>query len=340
MATIHSDVTDNTALSIDDATSAFLESWKDPEEVSKDKKGAKPEDDETVIEGDIEENDEDLELDGSEEDPDDDTKDTGQEDPPKKAAKVADDDAEVTYSENGVEHKVSVKELKRLAGQEAALTRKSQEAADARKEINETRAAQVTALNTLVQRAEAAYKPYADIDYLVASKNMSTEDFSALREAAKEAHDNLQFLTQELGGVLHKQAEDEQKSFIARSQETIRILSDPETGIKGWGQPLYQEICEYAVKSGMSQAVVNKITDPTALRVLHKAMAYDKIKAVATTKKATSVKKALNSSGNSRTSETAKQSGSEKSAMATLKATGTRESAANAFLSRWAVEED
>jgi hypothetical protein len=342
MSTIREDVsedTTNSAMSVDDAADAFLKGWTDPEEVSKDTKGAKSEDVETDVEDDELENTEDQEAEETDEDPDADA-DEDESTTKAKAAKAADDDAEVTYSVDGVEHKVSVKELKRLAGQEAALTRKSQEVAAEKKSVTETRNMQLTALNTLVQRAEAEYAPYADIDYLVASKEMSTEDFAAVRSAAKAAWDNLNFLTQELGGVTQQAEHDAEQDFIARSQETIKVLSDPVTGIKGWGQQMYNDIREYAIKGGMNEGVVNRITDPVALKMIHKAMAYDNIKKVATKKVAQAPKTVLSSSGNSQTSATAKQSSSTKSAMAQLRAKGDRESAANAFLSRWATEAD
>ena len=90
----------------------------------------------------------------------------------------------------------------------------------------------------------------------------------------------------------------------------------------------------------MSPVVVNRITDPAALKALHKAMAYDKIKAVATTKKATAPKKVLSSTANSQHSVTTKSGPSVKTAMATLRSKGDRESAANAFLANWASGDD
>lgn len=330
---------DTTDMSLDEASDAFLKSWKDPEEVSEDDEGATPEDAETGVE-DEDEDTNDLEAEETDEDPDADAEDDEEAPAKTKAAKAAEDDAEVTYTVDGVEHKASVKDLKRLAGQEAALTRKSQEVAAERKTISDTRVMQVNALNTLVQRAEAEYAPYADIDYLVASKEMSTEDFTAVRAAAKAAYDNLSFLTQELGGVNQQIEQDAQADFVARSQEAIKVLSDPVTGIKDWSQKVYNDIRGYAIKGGMAPEVVNRITDPVALKMLHKAMAYDNIKKVATTKTVKAAKKVLSSSGNSNTSTTAKQSISSKSAMATLRARGDRESAANAFMAGWSSEAD
>jgi hypothetical protein len=321
---------------VDDATSAFLKRWEDPEKVSKDDKGAKVEDDETIVdETDDKEETEETQDQEDSEDPneDSDTEDTEE----KPAAKVAEDDAEVSYTVDGVEHKASVKELKRLAGQEASLTRKSQEVAAKTKEVEDVRSLHIAALNTLVQRAEDAYKPYAEIDWLVASKEMTPEDFAAVRAEAQNSYANYKFLTEELGGQMQAVADESTKSFQVKSTECIATLTDPTTGIEGWGEPMYNEVRDYAVKSGLKVAVFNQITDASAIKLIHKAMSFDNIKAVATTKKATSAKKVMKSSGNS---TTAKNTPSEKSAMAKLKASGKSEDAANVFLSRWESEAD
>jgi hypothetical protein len=331
MDTIREDVNDTTELDTDSATNAFLDRWKDAKEPSKDDEGAEVEGDETVTdETDTTDDEAEDQNEENTEDPDEGSEDG--EDKPTKAAKVAEDDAEITYTVDGVEHKASVKELKRLAGQEASLTRKSQEVAAKTKEVEDTRILHVTALNTLVDRAEEAYKPYAEIDWLVASKEMSAEDFAAVRAEATEKYNNYKFLTEELGGAMQKVAEDQETTWKAQADACIAVLSDPTTGIEGWGKPMYDEVREYAVKGGMNVNIVNKLTDPAAFKFLAKAMAFDKIKTVATVKKATSAKKVLKSSGNT---TSAKQTPSEKSALAKLKNSGSRDDAANAFLSRW-----
>lgn len=336
MSTIREDVNDESGeLDVDSAASAFLERWKDPEKASEDDKGAKVEDDETVVdETDTTDDEAEDQNQDDSEDPDEDTKDGDDGKVETKAAKVAEDDSEVTFTVDGVEHKASVKDLKRLAGQEASLTRKSQEVATKTKQVEETRALHVTALNTLVDRAEERYKPFAGIDWLQASKDMSSEDFAAVRTEATSAYNDYAFLTEELGGAMQKVADSQEATFKESADACIATLSDPEKGIPGWGKPMYDAIRTYAVNGGMDATIVNRLTDPVAFKMLHKAMTFDKIKDVATTKKTTSAKKVLRSSGNS---TTAKQSNnpSEKSAMAKLKTSGSRDDAANAFLSRW-----
>ena len=53
------------------------------------------------------------------------------------------------------------------------------------------------ALDTLIKRAHDRAKPYADIDWLVVSKTLSPEDLKQLREDAKEAFADFNYLTQE-----------------------------------------------------------------------------------------------------------------------------------------------
>lgn len=341
MNTIREDVstTDTGLHSVDDATNAFLDRWKDPEEASDGDKGAKTKATEET-EAEVDEEPVDEQDEEATEDPNDDTEEADEDEGKDegKPKKVAEDDAEVTFTVDGVEHKASVKELKRLAGQEAALTRKSQDVAAKSKELEDIKVTHITALNTLVQRAQEKWAPFAEIDMLVAAKEMSSEDFAAVRAEAAAAYNDLQFLTQELGASVQEAQKAAQEDFGRRAQECIKELSDPEKGIKGWNQDLYNQIRNYAVGIGMNAEVVNTLTDPAAFRVLHKAMAYDNIKKVATVKKATTPKKVLKSDKASE--RTLKNTPNAKSAMAQLKTSGSRDAAANAFLSRWVKDDE
>lgn len=338
MNTIPMDVNNSSGLSRSEAASAFLESWKDPKEVSKDDEGAKPEHDETVEEGETQEDADTQSTEETNEDPnasedsDGDTESTESKTP----KKAANDDDEITYSVDGEERKVSVKDLKRLAGQEASLTRKSQEVAAERKVVDDTKNLHFNALNTLVQRAEARYKPFADMDMLVASKELSSEDLFAVRSEANAAYQDLAYLTQELGQYTEKARTEQQQNTAQAAAECIKVLSDEKTGIPGWSEKLYDDLRSYAKTSGMSANVVDNITDPMALKIIHKAMAYDKIKQVATTKKVGSAKNTIKSTTNVSTVKSSTD-GSVKTAMAKLRATGSRQNAADAFMAKWVV---
>lgn len=333
MSTILSDVTP-TELNRDDAAAAFLERWKDPTEVSKDVKGAKEDDDETIVDP-----PEDQETDDTQdpEDPKDPDESVDPEDTPEpKARKVAEDDAEISYTVDGVEHKASVKELKRLAGQEAALTRKSQEVAEKTKRTDELGTHHFNALAVLQQRAEDEYKPYANIDMLVASRDMDPEEFAAVRAEQARTYENYKFFSNELEGLVQHNSQQAQERFQTEATEAIKVLSDPVKGIPGYNEAMYNEICDFAKAQGMSPQRVYGITDPIAIKLLHMAMAQSKVQKVSTVKKAGSAKQPLKSSG---INPSEKAAPSVKSAMAKLKNSGNREDAANLFMTRWKVED-
>ena len=124
------------ALDIDDAAEAILGRWEDGESLSEvEDKDATSEDlEETEVEEDeLEDEDDDTDIEEDLEDPDeaedtdedeDDTEEDEEEDDEPLAAS---DDQIVDIAVNGETKKVSVKDLKRLYGQEASLTKKSQD---------------------------------------------------------------------------------------------------------------------------------------------------------------------------------------------------------------------
>lgn len=335
MTTIQQDV-DTQALDFD-ASNAFLEKWKDAEEPSGQSEGAEETEDapESVEESEItnenEETEEDIEE--LEEDLQDD-----QDEDETEALDVgyATDEAKVKVTVDGQELEASVKDLKRLYGQEASLTRKSQELASHRKQVEEKSTQYEAALETLQKRAEERYKPYAEIDFLVAAKTLEADELAALRETASKAYEDYKFLTEELQSVKERKEAEEQKVYAEKAQETIKVLSDPEQGIPNWGPDLYNDIRQFATSSGMEVDQFNRITEPSLLKMLWKAMRYDKAKKVSTKKINRAPKKVLKSTA---PSEARSKSPKGATAVAKLRQTGERDDAVSAFLARWAEED-
>lgn len=325
-------------LSVEDAAEAFLKRWEDPEKASEGDKGAnQPQGEETSTAEDVEDEEteevEQDEDDQSDETEDQDTEDETEEDTKEADAKMVDDDVLVKVVVDGEEKTVSVKELKRLYGQEASLTRKSQEIAEKRRAAEEEGAKYVTGLQTLLQRAYSRYEPYSKIDFLVASKELSTEEFSALRQEAQKAYEDVQFLQSELDGVL--QTTTQQQATLRReaAAEAVRVLSDPQTGIPNWSPEVYDEIRMYAIGAGLPADQVNNYVDPTVIKILHKAMMHDRTKAVATEKKAKAPQKVLKPSNgvNPKAMKDAKQ----KAANISKLRRGDSDDIASVILSRW-----
>ena len=202
------------------------------------------------------------------------------------------DAAVVKVKVDGEEREFTLGSLKRLAGQEATLTRKSQEVAQARNVLNETAAVHVAALDKLLERARKAYEPYSKIDFLVASKdpNISGEELAAVREQANERYETVRFLEEELGSFAQQMKQRERQELQTQAAEAIKVLTDPEKGIKGWNDQLYMDLRSYAVKEGIPQDVFDRTVDPGAIKILHKAMLYDRGKTRVQTEKSATKK--------------------------------------------------
>ena len=84
-------------------------------------------------------------------------------------------------------------DLKRLYGQEASLTQKSQQLSAQRKQAEDAIQRSDALFQAMLQRAEERFKPYSDVDMLLASKTMSAEDFATLRKEAQSAQEDVNF---------------------------------------------------------------------------------------------------------------------------------------------------
>lgn len=184
------------------------------------------------------------------------------------------DDTEVEIKVGDETKKATIKELKRLYGQEASLTQKSQKLAEQVK-IAETRHAQATtALSALLTKAMDRAKPYRELDMLVLSQRMETEAFEQLRADAAAAEADVKFLQQELGTYMQAEQQRTQAAYREAAAACIKALEDPQTGIKGWGKDMHSELSGWAESLGATN--VRGITDPVAWRLLSMAHEWHK----------------------------------------------------------------
>lgn len=287
------------SLDLDDAAEAILDRWSDGETLSDEEdQEAPPEDvDETPDDDgdfeedeDVSEDDDDTEADPDEDEDTDQEDDEGDEEDTEEAkeeeAEGITDETLIELMIDGEAKQASVKDLKRLYGQEASLTRKSQEVATKRKEAEEALVNADNTYRTLMERAEARFKPYSELDMLVASRNLSNEDFTQLRQDARAAEDDLKFLREEANSFYQTANSNAQVQLQEQAKECSRVL---ETEIEGWGNDLYNDIRSYAVKQGLPADQVDKYVDPGVIKILNKARMYDELKATAGTKKAKAV---------------------------------------------------
>jgi hypothetical protein len=307
-------------MSDDDAVAALTQRWT--EEEDEDKTQSETED--TV---DDEEDESSDEEDGDSDDGEAD-EDEGDDEAP--ATREATDDDEVKVRVGDEDHVVKVKDLKRLFGQEAALTKKSQALAAERKAAIETAQVNAHALERLFSKSAEKLQKYQGIDWAMAAKELDQESYTALREEAQSAFNEHQFFVQEVQGFQSKQQEMIQQTLRAQAKVANEILSD---AIPEWGDRLYGEVRGYAIGLGMDADVVNNLTDPAAIQIIHKAMLYDQAhKTVAekvTKAKAKTPKKVLKAGSRMAPSK-------KKVAMQKFQSTGSDDDAVAALLERWA----
>jgi hypothetical protein len=209
--------------------------------------------------------------------------------------KFADDDVYVKVTEGDAVHEVPLKNLTRLYGQEAALTRKSQEVAELRKTAEAAQEKNLTALQVLIERAKEKADPFKKIDWMavVADPNISVEEKSALRAEAQKAYEEESFLTQSLDGMMEEISKENATKRIEEAKACVVALTTPGTKdkpnslhIEGWNDKVYADVRSFGVKMGAPTEYVNSLTDPVSLKVLHMAMQFAKgSQRVVTTKK-------------------------------------------------------
>lgn len=300
---------------------------------------------------DQDEPDEDAEDDDAAEGDDDASEETPEDDEDAESDEGDDNDDEAPTIEIKDEHKVKVMvdgeerefslgQLKRLAGQEAALTRKSQEVSNTRKALDAQNAALVLRSTKALERAKAKYEPLSKIDLLAASKdpNVSQEELIAARNAIQAAHEEVRFFEQDLGETLKEVQTAQREALIAEAKEAIKELADPEKGIEGWNEALYGEIRTFAQDQGLPVEVVNNLVNPAAIRLINMARLYAKGKTTvqsAKSDKKKAPKRIVKGTASAETSKNATKSQKTAQTMKRLQKSGSTDDAADAFMARW-----
>lgn len=256
------------------------------------------------------------------------------EEPP--AKRVAGEDDEVLVKVDGEEKRVSVKELQRLYGQEASLTRKSQEVATQRKAAEEQGLVAMAVLEKMYQKAAEKAKPYEGIDLFKASRELEPEEFDAIRAEMNRAVEEKKFFEQELNGFLGKLRE-QQEAYI-RQQAGLAIQALKQN-IPNWNDNLYDEVRTYAVSQGMHPDIVNRVVDPVAITMMHKARLYDLAKAKASSKTQAVAKSAAPKTAKpSAAPVTGTVKATEKKSLERFAKTGDIEDAVAVMMARWSKD--
>lgn len=256
-----------------------------------------------------------------------------------------DAEAEVTIKvkHDGKEVEVPASQLARLYGQEASLTKKSMEVAEQRKTYDTKLQEQVATTAAILDRAKARWEPYSKLDFNLLATQVTPEEYTALRQSAQSAWDDVSFLENNAQAFVKQIADQKAADHKTQAKEAIKTLAGPEDkgGIEGWSEKLYDDIRAHAISQGMPEEFVNGTVDPSHIRMMHNAMLYargrDKAKSkVTVTKVNKTPKKIVKTTTNSKVDRSEGKSGDATKAMSKLRKSGSTDDAAEAFLARWA----
>lgn len=236
-----------------------------------------------------EETEDDDDSDDQDEDEDEESEDEGEEPEPAKPAEVSDDTV-LSIVVDGEAQEFTVGSLKRLAGQEASLTRKSQEA-----DLVGQRAAVTLqgALETVVEDL----RPYEGVDWVLEGQRMDPDEFAWHREQFTRLSDRYNTIIGNAQALEQTVSTRKAAAIQEQAVEAVKVLSDPTTGIPGWSDALYDDILAFAVEAGLPENEVAEITNPQVIKIINDARLYRSAKKAAGTKVDLTPKKVRKGSG-------------------------------------------
>lgn len=186
------------------------------------------------------------------------------------------EDPEVELKIGDKTEKVKLSDLTKLYEDKAKLEATGQETAAQRQkaEVEYTRAS--TALQRMLEKANDRLKPYSELNYFLLAQRMDPQSFEQLQKDAQAAYADVQFLQTELDGLVQTRQQEAHATNHQAVQASIQTLSDPKTGIPDFGKKVYNEIVDYAVSQGIPKDAALGVIDPGAIKMMHKAMLYDR----------------------------------------------------------------
>lgn len=265
-----------------DPVKAFAD-WDEDEDESNDVEGADDDADSHREDPDDQDEDEEdneetsKEEDDSDEDPD----EEGDEEDPKgakpKAPRRANDDDEIVYKVGGEEKVVSVKDIRRLAGQEVALNQRGEAVASAQKAVDAQMGAYRDKLVKLVEAQEKRFEEdFGGIDLYLAAQQMKPEAFKMLRADMEAARANIDFLKAEEAAVTEEQRAAGIERFKSSVKNCVDALRNPEhkAHVPNWDDNVYHQLCKFGVEElGIPVGDMLSTTEPVLFKLLHLAYA-------------------------------------------------------------------
>lgn len=260
---------------IDDAAEALLKKWEVKEDGSptrdaQGEEGPEPTEEETPTAEEPEAEEEEVEEDG--EDTEEEVEDADDDDDYEEVD-LADDNHYVEVKVGNETIQSSVADLKRLVGQEASLTRKSQEVSQLRKAYDEGVMRSKAVLDKLAAAAQEKLKAFEGQDMLQAARTMDEVEFEQYRAAREAAHKEVAFYNQEQDSFLAEVRQAEANALAMQAQQALPIIQE---AIPEWNDEYYDGLRKYAIENaGLDADMVNKMVDPAMVLLIDKAMKAD-----------------------------------------------------------------
>lgn len=175
--------------------------------------------------------------------------------------------------------------LKSAFMMQSDYTRKTQEVADARKQVEAVQKSLV-AYEKSIQEDVASRAKLANIDEQIARYAAYTpEQWQAVWEQNPADHDKHRWyfqslkeqrneLNSKLENAARERSENAQREHATRVAKTLGEL---QRDIKGWGPELANALTDYGMTQGYTRDELTAIVDSRAIKVLHKAHLYDQL---------------------------------------------------------------
>lgn len=255
---------------------------------------------------------------------------------PEQGQEAAPEDPEFDIGEGETASKAKLSELRAAFLQRTEAEKAAVSAAEARTQALAQAEASKSVLQKALERAEAKFKPYGELDFFVMAKRLDEDSLAQLRKDAKEAYDEVAFLREEMDAATRTAGEVRAEVDRDAAQTAIRTLTAEFPAQLGeeWGEKVYGEILEFAEAKGLKGA--RSLVDPAAIKLLRMAQLYERGK-VAAKEKVKKVAEQPRKPLRSGTSTAATQRGTDgrfESAITRLRQTGSAEDAEDAFLAR------
>ena len=270
--------------SVTEAQEALLSLMEPEEEKPKDEEAAPTEEEESTEET----QDESLEEESEEE------SDEVEEEEPEESDEQESEEPEVyAVTVNGTEQEVTFDELIKGYSRQSDYTKKTQELAEERRNIEsgmeqykselaglqQERQQYVDALTQVIQSSTAGLETYSNVDW-AALKEEDPIEYITKRDEYREMQERVRSQQHTMQIEQQKQAAQMQevKKQLLHDEHAKLVEKVPE-----WGQPDSQkamaiEIRDYALEQGFSAEEISSLVDHRSLVVLMKAQKYDALK--------------------------------------------------------------